>query len=923
MGEMERAGQAGALQTSDGKIVTELGREDALLLRIYAAIDRNKADVRAYEDAFSCIRNMGDAAGRIEVDKAHELRQRVSEGIKLARDRGDLSAYDRLFDLNKRTMCYTAPDCLDDFLLYNEIHRKPQEQFWLPRRRKLMRVCQALQDMEDGKLDELFLSCPPRIGKALADDTPVLTRSGWKNHGELVVGDEVVGLDGKFKKVLAVHPKCELDVKVEFTNGESVICHENHEWRIFDRACRKTSDYETKRMMRAKPDCCTPGKRGHRYRFQLPARECMAGEEKDLPLDPYTLGVWLGDGTGTNPTICNAPADRAIIDRVVRNGNEARWHTTHKTTGVEYYGFGFRDKLKKYGMCLSRKRAAKYIPDDYLTASVQQRLDLLAGLLDTDGTYVPKEKRYCFATCEAELRDTFIQLVSTFGWRVSIAVHPPVVSSSGVVGRKEVYYIAFSPDMEIPCSLARKQNKEFGVRRAIAVKRISRVAPVTGNCITVEGDGMYLIGRTMVPTHNSTLMLMFFLWVMGRDSERSNLYCSYTDSVVGVLYNGVLEMLNDPVTYAFFEVFPAAKIASTNAKDLLINLDRKKRYASFTGRSLYGTLNGACDCNGYLVGDDLISGIEEAMSKDRLKAAWDKVDNNLLPRAKETAKILWIGTRWSLLDPQGKRIDLLENDPKYAGRRWKVLNTPALNEKDESNFEYEFGVGFSTDYYQQRRASFERNSDLASWLAQYQGEPIERDGAVFDPDGLRYFNGVLPEGEPDRVFMTVDPAYGGGDYTAAPVAVQYGDDLYIVDVVFDNGEKNVTQPLIVNAVKKYGVQAMKVEGTKMTASYGEEIDKMLRDDGVKVNMQINTKHFTGTGKRTRIFDKAPDIREHMIFLSDGNRSKAYSRFMQNMYSFTVTGKSAKHDDAADSCAMCVDFAFFGGSSRIEVFRRPF
>ena len=161
----------------------------------------------------------------------------------------------------------------------------------------------------------------------------------------------------------------------------------------------------------------------------------------------------------------------------------------------------------------------------------------------------------------------------------------------------------------------------------------------------------------------STLMMMFFLWVMGRNSERSNLYCSYTDSVVGVLYNGILEVLTDSYTYAYGDMF-SSKVASTNAKDLLINLERKKRYASFTGRSLYGTLNGACDCNGYLVGDDLISGIEEARSKDRLESAWAKVDNNMLPRAKETAKVLWIGTRWSLFDPQGKRIDLLENDAK-------------------------------------------------------------------------------------------------------------------------------------------------------------------------------------------------------------------------------------------------------------------
>ena len=419
----------------------------------------------------------------------------------------------------------------------------------------------------------------------------------------------------------------------------------------------------------------------------------------------------------------------------------------------------------------------------------------------------------------------------------------------------------------------------------------------------------------------SSLMLFFFLWVMGRDSERSNLYCSYTDSVVGVLYNGLLEVLTDPVTYAYADAFPGKKIASTDAKDKLLNLDRKKRYASFTGRSLYGTLNGACDCNGYLVGDDLISGIEEAMSKDRLNAAWAKVDNNMIPRAKETAKILWIGTRWSLTDPQGKRLDLLQNDPQYANRRVLVLNTPALDEQDESNFDYAYGVGFSTKYFQERRASFERNNDLASWLAQYQGEPIERDGAVFSPDQLRYYNGVLPEGDPDRVFMAVDPAWGGGDFVSAPVCYQYGDDIYVADVVYDNGDKTVTQPMIVNAVKKHNVAAVKVEGTKMTASYGEDIDKALRKDGIRVNLQINTSHFTGTGKRQRIFDKAPEIRERMVFLSDGERSKAYQQFLYSVFSFTVTGKQAKHDDAADSLAMAIQFAF-NGVSKAEVFARP-
>ena len=420
----------------------------------------------------------------------------------------------------------------------------------------------------------------------------------------------------------------------------------------------------------------------------------------------------------------------------------------------------------------------------------------------------------------------------------------------------------------------------------------------------------------------TTLIMMFLLWVMGRNSEMSNLYSSFTAIVVDTFFNGLLEVLKDPVTYDYGSIFPGTEIIGTNAKDATLDLDRKKRYHSFTGRPIGGSLNGSCDCNGYIIGDDLCSGIEEAMSKDRMASLWAKVDNNFLTRAKEKCKRLWIGTRWSLVDPQGIRLDLLMNDPQYRDVRWKNINTPALNEDDVSNFDYGYGVGFSTDYFKKRRASFERNNDMASWLAQYQGEPIERDGAVFNPDDLRYYNGVLPDGvDPDRVFMAVDPAWGGGDFVAGPVIYQYGEDLYVADVVYDNGDKRVTQPLIVSKVKEHNVQALYIEAVKTTASYVQEVDVMLRENGVRINMQSTTKHYTGTGKEQRIFDKAPDIRERMVFLESGKRSKAYEMFMQNVFSFSI-GRKNKNDDAPDSLVIALSMAIFG-SAKVQIIRRPF
>jgi predicted phage terminase large subunit-like protein len=417
----------------------------------------------------------------------------------------------------------------------------------------------------------------------------------------------------------------------------------------------------------------------------------------------------------------------------------------------------------------------------------------------------------------------------------------------------------------------------------------------------------------------TTLLLFFVTWIIGRNSELSNLYSAYSDTITKAFYNGVLETIADPTTYLWQDVFPKAKIVQTNSADETINIDRKKRYPSLTCRSLYGTLNGACDCNGFEISDDLIGGIEEAMNKDRLVSAWSKVDNNLLPRAKEKAKILWCGTRWSMIDPAGLRMELLLNDDRFKNRRFAIINVSALDENDESNFDYDYGVGFSSEYYRQRRASFERNNDMASWTAQYMGEPIEREGALFTPNDFRYYNGELPKEEPDRIFMAVDPAFGGGDFVASPVCFQYGDDIYVHDVVYSSEDKRTTQPLLANMAIKYNVAAMQIEANKSTESYKEGVEEELKKKDYKLNITSKPAP-TDKAKYQRIFDKAPDIRDNMIFRESGKRSKEYSLFMQNVLSYKMFAKN-QHDDAPDSLTMAMNMV--RGNNKAEVFKRLF
>lgn len=415
----------------------------------------------------------------------------------------------------------------------------------------------------------------------------------------------------------------------------------------------------------------------------------------------------------------------------------------------------------------------------------------------------------------------------------------------------------------------------------------------------------------------TTILMLFITWIMGRDGEASNLYSAFSAIITSAMYTGVLEVVTDSYTYNWKKVFNNSGIANTDAKKETIDIDRKKRYPTLTCRSLYGTLNGACDCSGYLISDDLIGGIEEALNKDRLMNAWSKVTNNLIPRTKQSAKKIWIGTRWSLIDPAGLRMDFLQNNEEGKKVRFKIINLPALNENDESNFDYDYNVGFNTDYYKQLRAQFERNNDMASWQAQYMGEPIERDGALFTPDTMNFYNGVIAD-EPVRNYMTVDVAWGGGDYVSAPVCVETENGDFIPDVVFNNGDKTITRPLIVDCIIKNNVKYVQFEANNGGSEYAEWVENELKQRDYECTITSKSAP-TNKRKEARIFERAPEIRE-FYYLDNGHRHKEYQLFMNNLYAFKIVGKN-KNDDAPDSMAMLSEVRGRGKCTSVTTFSR--
>ncbi len=460
-------------------------------------------------------------------------------------------------------------------------------------------------------------------------------------------------------------------------------------------------------------------------------------------------------------------------------------------------------------------------------------------------------------------------------------------------------------------------------RERFYLPRKERLAPFVRYMQMMADDELDEVFLSCPPRVGKTTLATFFAtWMLGRDPEKSNLYSSFSDTLTNSFYNGIMEVLGDPDTYKWGEIFNGEKVVNKSAREEWVDIGRAKKYHSLTCRSLYGTLNGATDCSGLLIADDLLSGIEEALNPDRLQTAWQHVDNNLLTRAKGKAKILWIGTRWSVADPIQKRIQVLQTSPEFSYHRYKIINIPALNEKDESNFDYKYGVGFDTNYYRARRASFEANNDMASWNAQYMGAPIEREGTLFRPDDFRYFIDTPIDQEPIRRFATIDPAFGGGDFVSAPMCHSYGRyENYIVDSVFDNRAKNMTLPKLARRLRDNAISIVQIEANKSTRSFAEELKREL--DKINYHCAIITRPApVDKAKEIRIFDKSSDIKEHYLFKDQRKRTKEYNQFMQNIFSFKLTGKN-KHDDAPDSMAQLEDMRNKGETGGVEITRRPF
>lgn len=805
------------------------------------------------------------------------------------------------YDLIKRTYFLRGAYNFDDYMIGTEWNRAPNARFWLPRRKVLEgkhHIATKIQSFLDNPASQMFsLSTPPGAGKALTNDTMILTRNGWKRHGDLKVGDMVIGRDGKFHAVLRVFPKVMCDRRVWFSDKTYIDCHARHEWVIHNRGSHSEQIREVIDFPAL--DTGTPGKRGHRYTIQLVSHEPVAGEEKKLPVSPYTLGAWLGDGTNVAPNITIDGKDGAIKDAIVADGYPVRKLYIHRDFGTYRYTFdGLRPALRTIGMCVSHRNTVKHIPEEYMTASYEQRMELLAGLIDTDGS-LADETKYRFSTINPTLRDNVVALVSTFGWRCCVITAEPKVSTSGIVGRSEVYIVQFCPDAYVPCRLKRKQMKRFGLQRKIAITKVEQIAPKEGNCIEVEG-GTYLAGERLHVTHNSTLIKFLLSYISGRDPQLANMYVSFSDGMIKMMLDSLVSMLTDSDEYNHNSIFPNCGKPTLSAEYKTISYRKKGDFPTLGLVSLGGSVTGRTRANNFMIADDLVKNAEEARSPERLQKLWDDFNATITTRQiGDSCRMIMLGTIWSAHDPISRMRALYGDDPRYT-----FVAIPVWDENEVSNFEYEHPDRYTHDKIAQIRDRL----DSTDFECLYMQHGVEREGLAFAYDSLRYYNGELPDGEPDNIYFYVDVAYGGGDSLSMPIAYQYGEDVYIHDVVFSKATKDKTQPRIVGKILQHKCRRGGFEANNGGDQFGNTVNTMLRDAGYHCNI-TSKKSSTAASKLSRIEQFVPEIK-NFYFLDSYHRSTDYQKFMREVTGFSFTTKNL-HDDAPDSLAGLCDLIYHG------------
>ena len=460
-------------------------------------------------------------------------------------------------------------------------------------------------------------------------------------------------------------------------------------------------------------------------------------------------------------------------------------------------------------------------------------------------------------------------------------------------------------------------EKDRAPEKQFYLPRRKQLKPCVDALQDLEDGKIELLGISEPPGVGKTTLAEFFLaWTCGRNPFLPNLIGSHNNSFLGGMYGEMLRIFDPLGEYKWSDVFPGLSVIATNAKDMMIGIGYDKaedmRFKTLEFSSIGSGNAGKVRAMNILYCDDLVDGIETAMSRDRLDKLWQMYYTDLRQRKVGTrTKELHIATRWSLHDPLGRLEAEYDGDPLA-----RFIRFPALDENDESNFNYPYGLGYTTESLHKQREIM----DEPSWRALYMNEPIEREGVLFAVEELRRYN-ILPDAEPDAVLAICDTKEQGADYCVCPVFYQYGNDFYLESVVCDNGKVEVVQERVAQILVTHKVKICRIESNRGGTMFAQTVEKRVRELGGMTSIQTK---WTQSNKDTRIQINSALVKEHILFqnVEYCSLNREYRDMMQQLTSYSMMGKN-KHDDVPDALALFVDWQMSDRANIATIMKRPF
>lgn len=409
----------------------------------------------------------------------------------------------------------------------------------------------------------------------------------------------------------------------------------------------------------------------------------------------------------------------------------------------------------------------------------------------------------------------------------------------------------------------------------------------------LEDDKLDILSISMPPgTQKTTLEKFFTSWIIGRHPEDYNLFFSHSSDITRMFYDGVLDITTNEDEYCWNEIFPDVRLTSTDAKRECINFNKYKPFANLQCTSVGSKNAGKVRCNRYLLCDDLIGGIEEALNKNILDKLWRIYGTDAKQRKlNEQVKEIHIATRWSVHDVIG-RLKVL-----YDGNdRARFIAVPDIDPiTGESNFDYKYN-GMSVKFFHDQ----ELTMDDISYKCLYKNDPIEREGLLYHDDELRRFSS-LPIREPDAILGICDVKNKGTDFMFMPCIYKYDNDYYVVDCICDdNTDYGVQYDRLSELIVNHAMQQCEFESNNGGDRVSYEVNKRVEEKGGRCNI---TDKPTETNKETRIIVNADWVKKHCLFKNkeDYRPKEDYGIMMSWLLAYSVVGKNV-HDDVPDGFA---------------------